>query len=171
MDLKLRLSKIGFEEKEIQIYLATLKLGTSTVVEIAKKSDVKRPTCYVVLETLVKKGLVSVRQTKKHTLYTPAHPKKILTDMQDKKRKAEEILPELLLMYKDNIGKPSVQVVEGVQGMSQVYVDLMEYLKKGKEVLLYGKFQHTTEYPEFNENLDEWLKCLENKKYKARELI
>ena len=52
------LENLGLSEKEAEIYLALLELGTGTVVEVAKKSGVKRPTAYLVLDELKKMGYI-----------------------------------------------------------------------------------------------------------------
>ena len=59
MDPKESLKHIGLNEKEIQIYLSLLELGSSTVLAIAKRSGIKRPTAYLVLQSLVEKGFAS----------------------------------------------------------------------------------------------------------------
>ena len=53
------LKKIGLSENEAKVYLATLELGSSTAQQIAQKAELKRPTTYVQLETLMKRGLVT----------------------------------------------------------------------------------------------------------------
>lgn len=53
------LQKIGLQQKESAVYLALLELGTADVSGIAKKAGIKRPTCYLVLDDLKNRGLVS----------------------------------------------------------------------------------------------------------------
>ena len=49
------LISVGFSEKEAAVYLALLELEVAGVTEIAKKSNIKRSSTYVVLESLKQK--------------------------------------------------------------------------------------------------------------------
>ena len=53
------LQKIGFSDKEAAVYLAGLELGQATILEIAKKAKIKRPTAYVIVEGFIERGLAS----------------------------------------------------------------------------------------------------------------
>lgn len=52
------LGKLGFSDKESEVYLALLQHGTMTPAEIAKLTRISRPTVYSVSKELVKKGVV-----------------------------------------------------------------------------------------------------------------
>lgn len=53
------LKKLGFSQKEIDIYLALLQHGKMTPAEVAKITRINRPTVYSVIKDLVKLGIVS----------------------------------------------------------------------------------------------------------------
>lgn len=55
---KVALGKLGFSDKESEVYLALLQHGTMTPAEIAKLTRISRPTVYSVSKELVKKGVV-----------------------------------------------------------------------------------------------------------------
>ena len=57
---KEKLQELGLSEKEARVYLALFELGPSVVSGLAKKAGINRSTTYVILETLAKRGLVSV---------------------------------------------------------------------------------------------------------------
>lgn len=48
---------LGLTEKEAQVYIALLSLGTATATELSNISDVKRTTIYQAMEGLMQKGL------------------------------------------------------------------------------------------------------------------
>lgn len=56
---KQALGKLGFSDKESDVYLALLQYGTMTPAEIAKLTRISRPTVYSVSKELVKKGVVT----------------------------------------------------------------------------------------------------------------
>ena len=57
--LEFKLKELGLAEKEAKVFLASLELGSSAVQEIAKKAEINRATTYVIIEKLMKKGLMS----------------------------------------------------------------------------------------------------------------
>jgi len=56
-----QLKHIGLSNNEAKVYLAMLELGPSPVLDIAAKAAINRPTTYVQIELLKKKGLVSIK--------------------------------------------------------------------------------------------------------------
>ncbi|MEY4744239.1 MAG: hypothetical protein RL272_184, partial [Candidatus Parcubacteria bacterium] len=58
-DLAKELQKIGLSENEAKVYLAGLELGPSTAQMMAAKATVSRPTTYIMIESLIKRGLMS----------------------------------------------------------------------------------------------------------------
>jgi len=65
--LEKTLEKIGFKEKEIEIYLIILKIKKILPGDISKLTDIKRPTVYSVVKELIKKGLISSETIKNKT--------------------------------------------------------------------------------------------------------
>ena len=76
--LYLSLQGLGLSNHEILIYLASLELGATSIWEIAKKSGVKRTTCYTVLEDLSMKGFASSSNDGKRDVYSVVSPKQLL---------------------------------------------------------------------------------------------
>ena len=68
------LQDMGLSEKESQVYVALLELGKANVARIAQQSNIKRPTVYVLLEDLRKKGLVLKVPHIKNALYIAQDP-------------------------------------------------------------------------------------------------
>lgn len=94
VDLELR--KLGLNEKEIRVYLSCLELKYSSVQKIAKSSKLSRPTTYRIIESLLKKELVSKAKNKKSSLIAAESPDKILGLLKVQKRKIEEQEREFL---------------------------------------------------------------------------
>lgn len=115
------LKQVGLDEKEAQVYLALLELGTATVHPISNKAEIKRPTTYLILEQLVKKGLVSVVPRAKKALYTAESPEKIIGDLHKKQEMVKRFMPNLLALYNAKVEKPQIQLFEGKEGVLEVY--------------------------------------------------
>ncbi len=115
------LKQVGLDEKEAQVYLALLELGTATVHPISNKAEIKRPTTYLILEQLVKKGLVSVVPRAKKALYTAESPEKIIGDLHKKQEMVKRFMPNMLALYNAKVEKPQIQLFEGKEGVLEVY--------------------------------------------------
>lgn len=138
--LELKLGELGLAEKEAKVYLASLELGSGAVQEIAKKANINRATTYVIIEKLMKKGLMSSVEKGKKTYFQVEDPKRLLTLLEEQeeglKRKEEEFkkyLPELETLFNIAEEKPKVRFFEGKEGLIAIRED---YFKaKDKEVL------------------------------------
>ncbi|MFO7807105.1 MAG: helix-turn-helix domain-containing protein, partial [Candidatus Moraniibacteriota bacterium] len=104
--------------------LASLELGKSSVQDIAKKADIKRPTAYVIIEELMQKGLMSsVTQDKKQYFFAESPEKLNILfreqeqEIQRKKEYLDKILPELNSVKALSTDKPVVRYFEGKDGL------------------------------------------------------
>lgn len=95
MEIRHLLEQFGLAGKKADIYLASLELGSSTVIEIAKKSGVKRTTCYDILLELEKEGFIFETAKGKKRLFSGEDPEKIKSSLSEKERRFSEILPQL----------------------------------------------------------------------------
>jgi len=139
------LRNIGLTEGETKVYIALIKLGTSTSGPITDKSGVSRSKIYNILERLMQKGLVSyvIQQKTKH--YQAEDPIKI-QEYLDKKEEAfkkqrkeiDKIIPELQLQ-KQLAKKPAeVQIYKGFKGIQTVHEHMYSKLKKGEGFYYFG---------------------------------
>lgn len=115
------LERIGLNDKEAKIYLALLELGIGSVQSISIKSGIKRPTAYLILDDLEKKGLVSIVPQAKKSLYTAESPEYLVTDLARKQDLVKSSLPSLLAIFNAKKEKPQVQLFQGAEGVRQIY--------------------------------------------------
>ena len=115
------LEKIGLNAKEAEVYMALLELGVASVLSIAKKAGLKRPTTYLVLDELERRGLVSQIPQAKKTLYTAESPDRLVVDLNKKGELLKRFLPELLAVHNAKKEKPQVQLFQGKEGVLSVY--------------------------------------------------
>jgi len=127
------LQTLGLSEKEAKVFLASLELGPDTVQNIAKKSGINRPTAYVQIESLKKKGLMSEVEKGKKVLYTAESPERLSSllnslekDLDFKKTEIKRILPGLKELFGGAGEKPKVRFYEGVEGFNAVYEDFLK---------------------------------------------
>lgn len=126
MDAYLKtLREIGLAEKEAQVYLALLSIGSSTVNSIAEKSDIVRTTTYDVLKSLREKGIVSSVIKNKILYFEAADPAKLVETLEERKQKLKQLVPQLRTIYSPPLGKPAMEVYEGKEGIKTVWEDIL----------------------------------------------
>jgi sugar-specific transcriptional regulator TrmB len=121
MDIPEILEKTGLNQKEALVYMALLELGTASVESIALKAGTKRPTTYLILDELQKKGLATIIPRAKKVLYMPESPDKIVSDLNRKQELVKRFLPNLLAIYNEPKNKPSVLLFEGKEAVRDLY--------------------------------------------------
>jgi sugar-specific transcriptional regulator TrmB len=115
------LVKSGLTPKEASVYLANYELGEATASRISQKSGIKRPTTYIELENLIKKGLVGQSRKKNLKYYTAQSPKVILEILTENKKELERNMQNLLSLGTAIDRKPSVRYFEGEDGIKEAY--------------------------------------------------
>jgi len=138
MDLK----KAGLSPNEAKVYYALLDLGGSLAGKISEKAEIHRRATYDALERLLEKGVISfvIKNGKKY--YEAAHPSKLLDilkekqeEIKNKEKIIQEILPDLILKYKENKSKLEASIYRGKEGLKTI-MELI--LKERKEWLSIG---------------------------------
>src|SRR3989338_10102652 len=93
------LLEFGLKEKHVQVYLACLELGSSSILKISQKAALPRSTTEVILNSLQERGFVSSFRKKKARYFSTEDPKKIIADAKVKAELLENALPEFLNLY------------------------------------------------------------------------
>lgn len=120
------LKNLGLSEKSAQIYLTTLSLGTTTVQAIAHKANLKRPTVYLHIEELLRDGFIEKIPLGKKDYFRATDPKILEQRAQHTLSSIQAALPDLQALQSVAGGKPSVRVLEGEAGMTQVYQEIAQ---------------------------------------------
>ena len=127
------LKQLNFSNKETDVYLAALKLGSGSVSELAKRANIKRPTAYIVLEKLKEMGLISLSKKKNKQIFIAENPEKLLKTIKEEKEKIlereEEIkkaLPKFKALRKKDTTVPLIRYYEGKEGIWNIVEDLVE---------------------------------------------
>lgn len=137
MSLRKTLIEIGLRDVEAKIYLAALELDEGTAAQIAKKAKIKRPSAYVILKDLIKKGFVSSYSRKKVTRFIALNPSRLTEMIEERTQKLRDALPELKALYKPKEGiRPRVQFYEGKKGLIEIMEDTLKV--PNKELLGYA---------------------------------
>ena len=130
------LKRSGFSDKEIDIYFATLELGAAVASDIAKRASVIRSTAYVVLDSLLKRRLVTVTERRGVKMYHSAPPDELVRHLEESAKQytvsageVKKLLPKLKIERSGGVPRPKVRLFEGEEGMKSVYEDALSSLE------------------------------------------
>ncbi|MAG24625.1 hypothetical protein CMI47_03510 [Candidatus Pacearchaeota archaeon] len=130
------LEDLGLTHTEIKVYLTLLELGSSTAGPILEKSKLPNSTVHRDLNSLIEKGLINYVLEGKRKIYQATNPEAFFDFIEDKKKKFEEILPELKQKQKFSKEKETATIFKGIRGIKEVYNIMIN--PEGKEYLTYG---------------------------------
>jgi HTH-type transcriptional regulator, sugar sensing transcriptional regulator len=130
-----KLKDIGLNEKEAALYAAGLELWESSIQELAKEANIKRPTAYRIMEELQAKGLFSKASKGKRDYYEAEDPETIFGLYKIRQDAFARLLPDLRLLYNKGEKRPKVKFYNGIEGLKSMYWESLE--SKGT-ILVYG---------------------------------
>lgn len=126
------LRRIGLDDKEIEIYLAVLPLKMARATQVAKAAKQSRSHTYLILRSLGEKGLVSEIERGSVIHFVAEPPERLLTFVQDRERELKSlepliqgVLPMLSGLTSPLPGKPRVTMLQGLEGMRQIYKEIL----------------------------------------------
>ncbi|MFA5019719.1 MAG: helix-turn-helix domain-containing protein [Candidatus Pacearchaeota archaeon] len=131
------LNDIGLTKGEIKVYLALLELGETTAGFIKKKTKLQNSVVHLCIGNLVDKGLINYVEKGKRRFYTATEPEKLVSFLDEKRRRLNDILPALIRKQKEQV-KYKVNVYEGKKGLKAIHEDILNELKQGNEFFVLG---------------------------------
>lgn len=155
IESKNKLISLGLTERQAIVYVRSLELGTFSVSELASKAGIKRPTCYLVLDELLQKGLVSIAASLKKTKYRAESPDILKKQAETQMITAQRLSGDLLKIFNQKAEGPTMRYFSGQKAIQGIFDDVLKvksreylYIGSGKDVIdTVGK-----------DYIDEWLK-------------
>ncbi len=167
MELQETLQQFGLAKNEANVYLALLQLGPSPVLAIARRTGLKRPTIYLILDELIKHGLAALVPQEKKRLFIALPPDRFEEKLELQIELIRQALPELTALYRTQTAKPAIQLFESREGMMNVYKEITS--SGEKEVL--GFFSIEAVPQELFESFEIFIRALKKKKMRLREIV
>ena len=119
-----QLEELGLSPNEVRVYLASLELGAATAQQLAAKAAVARPTTYVAIGGLKKRGLLSAHTRGKKEYVQAERPEVLSIIVSEEKHRVEKnaeklksLLPRLHALIAVSGARPEVSYFEGVEGL------------------------------------------------------
>jgi len=124
--MKDELKKYGFSEKEVEVYISCLKLGSETASKIAIDSKIKRSTTYEILESLINKGIISTYKKENKSFFQAENPTRLVSILKEKEKLISTIIPDLEAIMKKQFEKPQVKLYVGKEGIKSIFEEIIE---------------------------------------------
>jgi len=137
------LKEIGLTRSEAEFYLASLRLGPASAIQLGEHMGHTRQMIYNLLPSLVEKGLIKQSDINGRRLYEAINPE-ILADRAEKiSHQIKELVPVLKSEQATSSAIPLITVYENPLAMRQWYRDFMKQAKNDDELLVWssGKTQ------------------------------
>jgi len=135
------LKDIGLDENEAGVYLASLSLGSSSVLKIARASEIKRTTVYSVIDALKNKGLMRTDIKGLKQTYTAENPEKHETVLENRKNEFKNKLPEFMALYNLKGSESTIKYYTGLKAMQNIYLETLEEIKPHEDYLVIANQQ------------------------------
>ncbi len=126
------LERIGLNNREIEIYMTLLPRKVARASVISKASKQSRSHTYLVLRSLEEKGLVSEIERGKILHFVAESPQRLLSYIENREEELHvlkplvaDVLPQLHALTSPLAGKPRVTMLHGIEGMKQVYREML----------------------------------------------
>lgn len=137
------LASLGFSDSEARVYLAGLKGGSQTVIDLAKETNLSRQTVYDAISQLTQRGLISTAERGKRTCYTAESPERLLAYakrqeglFQERIQILEKAVPSLTLEMGGD--RPIVKLFEGKEGIHGIIEELRDVKPKELDEMVDG---------------------------------
>jgi len=133
------LELLGLKSKDLDVYLAVLKLGTAPLRRVAEVAGYNRGTSYDALKRLIEAGLISYVDAKPHRYFTAEDPQKLRglatrreVAIQEARLQLDSLLPDFQALAGSATYRPAVRYYEGKDGVKDILKDVLKTTERTK---------------------------------------
>ena len=116
---------LGLSEKEANVYLGALTLGTCRITDLALQAGLKRTTAYSIVDSLKQKGLIAEQIKGFKKSYTASAPEMLETLHTSKLNILRQSLPLFQNLKSQENEVKSVLFLEGKEAVKSIYEELL----------------------------------------------
>lgn len=144
--IKSSLEELRVSPNAVTFFLASYRLGRSSVGQVAKVTKMDRSSAYAAYQQLQGLGLMDEEEKGSRKIIWTREPKAIIARLRTEIRRMrrqveaiEESMPELLAQYGSRNDRPVLQTFTGVEGLHQIMEDILS--SSDFELLLMSNFE------------------------------
>ena len=137
-ELLATLDKIGLSENEGKVYLASLQLGPSKVARLSRASEVKRTTVYLVVESLIRKGLIREKVGGLKSVFVAENPDRLENILEERNKQLKEVFPQFKALYSLEGNESVIKYYDTNEGLKNVYRELLAELRTNDNYYVIG---------------------------------
>ncbi|MBI4447432.1 hypothetical protein HY643_00475 [Candidatus Woesearchaeota archaeon] len=160
------LQEIGLTQGETKVYIALLELGPTKVGAIIEKAAMASSAVHNSIILLIEKGLITYIKKGKTKHYQAIPPKQLLNYLEDKKKKLQQILPQLETKQKIVKETQSAEIFQGTTGLTAMLNILIENTKPNEEYLFFA-----INVEETNEEIQKFFKKYDAKRKEKKIVV
>lgn len=134
-----QLSSFGLTENQANIYVSLLGLKKATVLQIARKTGLQRPTIYDNISRLQDIGLVTKILERGKPMFIPEDPQSIHSYLSKQQKEASVLIPELQSLFGQESVKQDIKFFRGAEGLKRLTDVILQ--SKEKEIRTIGNYQ------------------------------
>lgn len=128
-ELEKAIERLGLTEHESKVYLCCLSYGSISVLEIAKRTGIKRTTIYPTLTQLQHKGLIRYDVSQLKRKIVAEHPKVLEHLLKDTTDLFHGAQPHLTALFNTQGSGSYIRYHEGLKSVKPIYEELLDDLK------------------------------------------
>lgn len=129
------LAHLGLDEREARFYVAVLALGQTTVAKASAEARVTRTSGYDIARRLVDRNLLQNisygdegrREDGTRTGLRAVDPEALIREVEERKKSAERLIPQLRAIQSTAHGRPKVRYLEGQTGIRTALFETLKW--------------------------------------------
>ncbi len=134
------LQKLGFSDKMSTVYVGLLRLGPSSVREVAENTGINRGTVHELLKELREKDLVGFYEKDSKQYFVAEDPARLnvllvkqMEDLQEVKKEINQFVPELKSLHDKGGDRPVARYFEK-EKIHEILEDVLEVCERSGEM-------------------------------------
>src|SRR3989344_7486110 len=136
--MKEQLEELGLSKNESTIYIFLLKRGPTTTGPIIKETRIANSRVYESLRSLITKGLVTYTIQKVGKHFQAESPRKLIDLEEERKKKIEELLPDMIKLQSLHETETKSAVYEGFDGFKTAFKKIIDDCPKEGTIYILG---------------------------------
>lgn len=135
MDIQKLLEEIGLTKQEAKCYLAVYQLKEAKAGELSKYSEISTSNLYPVIDSLLKKGLISYKLKNNIRIFIPSPIESINNLIEEKQKKLDEQKKQAqkailnLKTSKETQTISDYKYFEGISGLKSLWNEITDYMQ------------------------------------------